>query len=161
MTLNIDEFREYLTIDKLALDDALKEQPSLLFQVSEEYETALAQRDSLKDAVATVEANLDVDIREDFEQSKAKLTEPQVKHLIASDPERNRAYKAYAAARERAGKLGALKDAFKERGYMLREMCSLYVSNYFEQASSRPTPNTDAVVYRTQRSRLAASRQQR
>lgn len=159
MPIDVDEFRQYLIIDKFALDDALKEQPSLLFQVSEAFESALARRDALKDQVSTVEAEVDVDIRESAAKTKEKVTEPQIKHLIATDHGREQAYKAYAEARALAGRLGALKEAFKERGYMLREMCSLYVSNYFEQASSRPTQNTDAAAYKQGRQRLAASRQ--
>lgn len=157
--IKIDEFREYLKFDKLALDDALKEQPSLLFEVSEAYEAAIAKRDELKDRLAVTEAQLDMDMREDFEAHKEKFTEGQIKSLIQRDPSRRDAYVRYVEAREQAGQLSALRDAFKERGYMLREMCSLFVSNYFEQASSRPTANTDATVYRTQRARLANNRQ--
>lgn len=155
MTVSIDEFRQYLTIDKYALDDALKEQPSLLFEVSDAYELAIAERDSAKDEIAVLEAEIDADIR----TGKVRCTEPQIKHIIASDPKRTKAYDNYVRLKLRAGRLGALKESFKERGHNLREMCNLFVANYFEQASSRPTPNTDAVAYKQQRARVAAARQ--
>lgn len=159
--VSIDEFRNYLAFDKFALDDALREQPSLLFAVSDAYEVALAERDTLKDAINTIEADLDAEIRDAYEEAKAKVTEPQIKHLIARDPKRRKAYDAYAIARAKAGRLNALKEAFKERGYNVRQMCELYTSNYFEQASSRPTPHTERVVSNANRQRLANARTQR
>src|SRR5215831_2966728 len=126
MSISIDAFRAYLKIDKLALDDALQHQPSLLFKVSEAYEMALAERDALKDQLVTCEANLDVSFRKQLEHSKVKYTEGSIKSLITIDKARLHNVTEYHQARRRTAQLAALKEAFKERGYMLREMCSLY-----------------------------------
>ena len=156
----IDEFRGYLKIDKLALDDALQHQPSLLFKVSEAYELALADRDTLKDQLVTCEANLDVAFRKQLDANKIKYTEGSIKSLITIDKVRLNNVTLYNQARRKAAQLMALKEAFKERGYMLREMCSLYVSNYFEQNSSRPTPDSDAIAYNQRKAKIAAARRE-
>ena len=154
--MNVDEFREYLKIDKLGLDINLSQQPSLLFAVSEACEQALALRDKLKDDIGICEANLDLTYR----QTMTNYTEGKIKSLVLTDKARRSAITAYNNQRAKAGQLLALKDAFKERGYMLREMCSLYVSNYFERNSSRPTVDTDTVAYNQRKAKIAAVRRE-
>lgn len=152
-----DDLKKHLVLDKNALDDELIHQASLLYTVSEAYEGALAERDNLKEQLATVDAQIDSTIRADEE----KQTEAAIKHLIAKHNWHRDAYLAFAEAKAKAGKLGALKDAFKERGYMLRELCSLYLSNYYTQDSVRSTQATDDASYQQRRIKMAEGRQRR
>jgi hypothetical protein len=154
MSIDVDEFREYLQINKHGLDIELSHQPTLLAKVTEEYEAALAKRDMLKDNLAICEANLDITFRRQLKE----FTEPKIKSLIISDKLRHQAYSDYHRARLRAGELLALKEGFIARGYMLRELCGLFQANYFERNSSRPTPDTDAVTYQANKAALAAAR---
>ena len=61
--MKIEEFRQYLTIDKLALDDEVVRQPSLFYEVSEAYVEAVAVRDDCKEALASVDDELDSSVR--------------------------------------------------------------------------------------------------
>ena len=66
------------------------------------------------------------------------------------------AYQAYSEARLRAARLSALKEAFISRGYLIRDLCSLHVSNYFETSSVKSTGHTDRAEYEIKRQKLAA-----
>ena len=154
----MEELKQRLQLDKHALDDELIQQASMLHTVSDAYEEAMSERDDLKEKLATADAELDQSIRDDAEEHNEKITESMIKAKIQSDVEHKKAYFAYASAKLKAGKLLALKDAFKERGYMLRELCSLYLSNYFEDNSVRATPTTENASYKRVRARLADGR---
>ena len=154
----MEDLRPRLQLDKHALDDELIQQASMLHSVSEAYEEAMAERDDLKEKLATVDAELDQSIRDDAEEHNEKLTEGTIKAKIQADVEHKKAYFLFASAKLKAGKLQALKDAFKERGYMLRELCSLYLSNYFEHNSVKPTQITENASYKRARVRLADTR---
>lgn len=154
MTVDIDEFRKYLKIDKQALDDEVMQQPALYFQVSEAYAIAVAERDALKEEVAMVDASL----YGKYRKSDPKATDTAIKSRISIEDGHQRAFSEYIEAKEYADKLGALKDAFNQRSEMLKALGRLYASNYFEQMALKPTQSTDAMVYRRQRERLTLQR---
>lgn len=155
--MKIEEFRQYLTIDKLALDDEVVRQPSLFYEVSEAYVEAVAVRDDCKEALASVDAELDSSVRKALGDSKA--TEGNIKSQIQSHKKHKTAFDQYITAKEEADKLQALKEAFQQRSYMLRDLVSLYSANYFEEGSLKPTAQQDRVVYSQQRARLASNRE--
>lgn len=159
--IKLDEFRRYLKIDKHALDDDIVQQPMLFYEVSEAYVVAAAERDGFKEALARVDAGLDAEIREELEKSDTKATEAMVKNQIQCHQDHEKAYKLYAKAKEQADLLAVMKDSFQQRGYMLRDLCQLYVANYFEESSVRGTSNTDAAVYKRRREHLGNAREQR
>jgi adenylate kinase family enzyme len=152
---DIAELKEYLKIDKHRLDEELEEQPMLLFQISEAFVQAAAERDMLKEQLATIDANLDFDVRSDY--GDKKYTEAMVKNEIQTDKKHDTAMLKYLDAKKQADLLAALKEAFQSRGYMLRDLASLYTANYYEQGSAKPTNNTNRATYsmgRQKRDRL-------
>jgi predicted nucleic acid-binding Zn-ribbon protein len=154
MPLNIEEFRQYLKIDKSSLDDEVVQQPSLFYEVSESCAEASAERDALKEQLAVVDADLDKKIRSKNE----KGTEAQIKNQIQAHPDHQKAFAEWLDAKLLADKLTALKDAFKDRSFMIRELGSLFVSNYFEEGAVRTTAAQNHDVYALRRARLAAAR---
>jgi hypothetical protein len=154
MTVDIDEFRKYLKIDKQALDDEVMQQPSLFFEVSEAYTLAVAERDALKEELALVDGSLFGGYR----KQDPKATDTLIKSKISIEKGHRAAFTEYLEAKEYADKLGALKDAFNQRSEMLKALGRLYASNYFEQMALKPTQSTDAMVYRRQRERLTLQR---
>ncbi len=157
--MNVDEFRRYLTIDKDNLDDEVTQQSTLFFNVAEAYATAATERDTLKELLGTIDAQLDGIIREELEGDK--FTEAMVKNRIQVHPNHKEAFESYLEAKQKADVLGALKDAFHTRSYLLRDLCSLALANYFETGAVKDTAVTDNAVYRRQRQRLAEAREQR
>lgn len=159
--MNIDEFRKYLEIDRSSLDDEVRRHASLLFKVSEAMVEAIAKRDYFKEHLASMDAKIDQELRADFEDKGDKYTESQIKSLILTDKERCGVNAKLLEAKAEADKLIALKDAFHQRGYMIRDLCSLYVANFYEDSSVRETSKTSDAVYTRRRARLAEGRKNR
>ena len=155
--IDIDEFRKYLKIDKLSLDDEVERQPSLFYEVSEAYAEAVGERDDDKETLAIIDAELDAQAR----NSKEKITEAQVKSYIQTNSEHQIAFDTWLESKKLADRLGALKEAFQQRSYMLRDLVSLHNSNYFEESSLRSNASEDKLVYNKQRVRLANARENR
>lgn len=153
-----ETLKERLRIDKSQLDREVSEQPVLFFDAAEAYEEAVAERDTLKEQLASIDAELDGVVRAKLEKRHDKFTEAMVKNGIQLDPKHEKAFQAYLDAKTRAGKLESMKEAFKQRNFMVRELASLYVASYFEQSSIQGTNSTDKVVYEEQRKRLASAR---
>lgn len=151
----IEEFKGYLKIDKSALDDEIIQQPQLFFEVSEAYVEAVAVRDSKKEELAQIDAELDAKYRNSLE----KATEGTIKAKIQTDKKHGTAFTAYINAKELADSLLALKEAFQQRGYMLRDLVSLHTANYYETSSARGTGQTEDFAYHRRRERLAAARE--
>lgn len=161
MTIKIEEFREYLKIDRSSLDDELMRQPTLLFKISEALVEATAKRDALKDFLVRMEAEIDQALRAKFETSGDKYTEGQIKSLILTEKSRCLTNKNFLAAKAEVDQLAALKEAFHQRGYMLRDLVSLYTANYYQIDAVRATSKVSDAVYDQRRARLAEGRRNR
>lgn len=159
MTIDLVEFRKYLQINKHALDDELIQQPSLFYEVSEAYVQAAAERDAAKEALACADAKIDGIIRD--RESDNKITETMVKNEVTLHPSHIKAFSSWLDAKLLADQLQAMKEAFQQRSYMLKDLASLYVSNYFENQSVRADAQSDAAIYRKRRERLGDARAKR
>lgn len=158
---NIQNLKHCLKIDKHALDDEIERQPSLFFDVSEAYVAAAAKRDACKEELASIDAELDAVVRKRLEDNKERITEAAVKNGIQTHADHGPAFDTYMDAKQEADLLFALKEAFQQRGYMLRDLASLYVASYYEQSSVRGDSKMDNAAYSQTRERLAAARGKR
>ena len=149
---DFSDLRAHLKIDKYALDDEIVEHPTLLAEISELCALAIAERDMLKEKWAAVDAGIDLEVRAQS-TGKKKLTEGHIKSIIQMHPDHIKSGVEYLQKRAEADQLQALKEAFHQRGYMLRDLAQLFVSNYYSTSSVRATPNTEETVYRVRRSR--------
>ena len=131
----------------------------LLFQISEAFVQAAAERDMLKEQLATTDAKLDGDIRSDL--GDIKFTEAVVKNQVQMHKKHDQAMLKYLDAKRQADLLFHLKEAFQTRSYMIRDLCSLYNANYFEEALAKGTGSTDRATYKAGRDRMAAARGRR
>jgi hypothetical protein len=152
--MKIAEFRQYLTIDKLALDEAVIHQAALFYEVSEACAEAIANRDALKEELDAADAMLDTKARRKLNDPK----EAQVKAYIRTATEHQDALLAYLDAKAEAEKLTGLKDAFKQRAQALRILADLYASNYFDDAAIKTSASQDRVVYHSTRAKMANRR---
>ena len=135
------EFPAYLNIDKDNLTEAMAAQADLFFRVGEEYAIAISEREEAKERVAIIDAELGQDSRlKKGKVGKAKeerLTESAIKDLIQINPKHLQAFEAYTATKKRAERFTALRDAFQERGRMLRDLGQLYAAGYFSITVSK------------------------
>lgn len=153
--MKIDEFKKYLEINKHNLDQEIMQHPSLLFKIADAYLEAVAERDSCKEALASTDAELDAQIREELEGEKS--TETMVKNRVQLHGHHISAYESYFDAKRRADVLGALKEAFVTRGHMLRDLVQLHTTQYWENTS---VTGADP-EHRRVRQRLAEARERR
>ena len=158
MTPTLDELKEQLAIDKGVLDDEVIRQPVLFYAISEQLTDASAERDAAKEELANVDADLDIGWRKKLAKMHPKVTESMVTTHVQSSPEHEAAFTAYLTAKTKADKLLALKEAFSQRSYMLRDLVSLYSANYYEETSIKPSKAQEASHYAATRQRMSNAR---
>lgn len=158
---DIDELKGYLRIDKTNLDDEVVHQPSLFYEISEAVVDAIAQRDALKEDLANIDADLDQETRKKVEREEKRITDTAVAKAIQRHPKHATAFSKYMAAKFKADQFLALKEAFVQRGYMLRDLCQIYVAGYYEKTSIQGSSATDTVVYTKRRQQMAEARANR
>lgn len=153
MTIDIEEFKKYLVIDKNSLDQEIIQHPELLFHIAEACIEAASERDARKEILAMTDATIDAEVRDEAD----KITEAAVKNRIQVHAKHVEAWTSYAEAKQRADVLSALRDSFSTRGFMLRDLVQLHVSGYWENNS---VTGQDP-AYRRTRQRLADARERR
>lgn len=138
LRLNIlTEFRNYLKIDKDALSEAMAEQADLFFRVGDACANANSEREEAKEHLSTVDSELGQSFRGGKKKDDLKITEGSVKDLIQTNQRHQEAFEVYLEAKKRAEQLVALRDAFQERGRMLRDLGNLYATGYFTVTASK------------------------
>lgn len=157
--IDLEEFRGYLLIDKLALDIVVSEQASLFERVGDAFTDAAAERDACKEDLATIDAQLDSSIRKKL--GDQKVTEAVIKHRIQNARAHKEAFQKWLDAKVKADKLGNLKEAFHQRSYMIRELAALYVANYYDESSVKGTAKTDNAAYHRTKKRMEEERERR
>lgn len=161
MNINLADLKQHLAIDKSMLDDEVVRQPSLFYAVSEVLTDAIALRDGAKEELAAVDAKMDGIWRSKLSKIHDKVTEKMVQNWVQNSSEHEKAFDAYLEAKTHADKLLALKEAFQQRSYMLRDLVSLYSANYYEASSIKPTKATEASQYNANRARMSNAREAR
>jgi hypothetical protein len=147
-----------LLIDKYLLDQELVENPGLVQTIGDELADAIAVRDTLKEVLATVDAELDSIVREELEQAKKKATESVVAAAIQLHPRHKRAFEEFNEAKLLAAKAASLEKAISSRADNLKVLADLYKSGYFAINATRDTATTREAQYKLMRERLAETR---
>ncbi len=146
-----------LLIDRNDLDNELINNPSFIQEVCDEAAEAIAYRDAMKEALDTVDAELDADIRE-VTSKTAKMTEAAIKTTIQIHPEHKKAFTAYNQAKLKAAKAAGLERAAETRGKAIEALSRLYASGYFAIDSTKRSPATQEAQYNKSREALANQR---
>lgn len=131
-----------LKIDQHALDEALIQQPDLFYRVSKELTLAVSRRDLAKQELEELIAELGNDVRVTAVRNEEKVTEGGIKEKVTMDNSVKRAEREMLSHSRIVGQLTALKDAYVQRSYMLKDLAGLYVANYYtDSAGSGRDPN--------------------
>lgn len=152
----VAELERELRIDKFGLDDALEQHSDLFYRVSKALTLENSRRDALKQEIAELEAEADETVRAEAERFKEKLTETECKMRARLLPKVKGANQDLLRANRRCGELAALKEAFTQRSYAIKELVSLYVAAYFgdhsasgkNSAASSSIKDRDAAIAR-------------
>lgn len=129
-----DDFRALemaLAIDENALNEALCAQPDLFYRVSKAYALQMSRRDAAKQALQDAEAAADLAERDAAQREDRKVTEGEIKARVQIDPQVAAARARLASLGEEVAKLSALKEAFQQRSYALKDLAGLYIANYY------------------------------
>jgi len=126
-----DEYQRALKIDKDELDRHLVEQPEIFYRISKKLADCISERDAAKENLAVIDAHLDVRLRREASEDGTKLTENSLRAAIQTHKEHLDEHDNYLGSIQEASEWAALKDAFQQRAYMLRELVALYIAGYY------------------------------
>lgn len=135
------ELQDALRIDKHNLDEELIRQPEIFYRVSNLSVRASAEVSSLQQQIDNLKAELDGRIRDQAESKngnagkKEKLKEKEIALRIASSPKMQTLQNKLIRVKEEANSLSALKEAFIQRSYALKDLTALYAAQYWVQES--------------------------
>lgn len=126
------QFKSKLRIDKNNLDGELVIQSQTFYEISERLTWAKAERDEIKRECDELAAEL----KSVIFQENPKLAATKADSLVKKDEDFIELYKERKEADRIVGMWEALVEAFKSRGYMLRQLADLYVANYYSPTSA-------------------------
>lgn len=133
----LNRLEKGLRIDEHALDEALMDQPDLLYDVSKHLALLISRRDAAKQELATVEAWVDGVLRRAAREQDSKSTEAEIKARLRVDSRVVEATEVYLRLSHAAGQFAALKEAFQQRGYALKDLVALHLASYYGEVSVR------------------------
>lgn len=133
---DVRELEAALRIDEHALEEALRDQPETFYRVAKGLALEISRRDGAKQALQDAEFAADLRVRGQAEKQEKKITEGEVRARVHGDDEVVFAREEYARLCESAGKLAALKEAFQQRSYALKDMVGLYIANYYSASEN-------------------------
>lgn len=127
----VAEHEQYLIIDKHDLERSCREQPNVFYSVARELALAVSRRDAAKQNIQIVEGKVDGNVRRIAQRKDEKITEREVDAKKRNDSEYVEAVTLYMRLNHAVNILSALKEAFQQRSYVLKEMVTLYVQEYY------------------------------
>jgi len=113
--------------DTKLLNNCLVEQPVLFQEVSAIYAKYLAEKDYLYAEYKREYGRLFVE----YKRSGEKVTEKMIDSLIVNTESYIDIKNKYLKKLEEVNKWAALKEAFAQRNYMLKELSNLFSTNYY------------------------------
>lgn len=123
----LDQYRNMLRPNKHRLDDELEMHSEMHEQIGREV-TKLAAR--VRDAEATLKKT-EARIADDYREDGEKLSVEAVKAKVLRHRDRQEAWDRLQRAIVDHAEWEGLLDAWKTRGFNIRDLCSLYVASYF------------------------------
>lgn len=137
-----EELKSYLEIDKFALDDEISTQAVLYQQVAEFHARCVSKRDAAYENVKVVDAGVGWDLKVEANKQGIKVTEATVAGQVLLSIEHKEAVDAHLKLKEQTDRNAALKDAFNQRCYMLKELGELFIAGYYSEISVKKTQSS-------------------
>jgi hypothetical protein len=153
---DIASWETMLQIDENDLDGALLKHPDIFYRVSKALVLQISRRDALKQNCDEVESRVELQIRQDAAEQQQRMREGEVESLKSTNAEVQRVRGELLNAKRTVGLLEALKEAFTQRSYVLKELVALWIANYYSESSSGAANNQrrDQLAERTRAARL-------
>ncbi len=136
LSKTLADLEKGLQIDEHALNECLIEQPQIYWQVAKQHAISVSERDAAKQNLAEVEAEVDLEIRQEAARLDAKgPTEKAIECGKRLDKRVIKAVDELQKLNHEVNLFAALKDAFQSRGYVLKDLTQLFIANYYSESS--------------------------
>lgn len=132
---SLESLKEGLLIDKWSLDEELIRQPSMYWNISDIVVKSINLRDTHKNLIDEAISEVDALIRAEALASGDKLTETALKARVDASPRIVKMRRNYLELKLQADAYAALKEAYAQRAYVLKDLVALYTSGYFQTSS--------------------------
>lgn len=132
-----EEFESRLRINENSLDRELVEHAELYWHVSKGRNLAFSLRDSQKKLVDEVEGRAASRIRKKAVADGTKITEAKVAERVPRDEELKAAQERLIELNREANDWDSLREAIKQRGYMLTALVEMVVAGHFAKNAVR------------------------
>ena len=137
--LTLEEATDLLKIDPNRLDDVCIQQSVIFDEVAERHAYAVSDRDSLKDELAKTTSKIAGELRANAAQTGDKITEKAIESKVHLDKRHIQANEDYLEAKLDADLWGIKKDATLQRSSMIKRMCELLISGYYQASTIKGT----------------------
>lgn len=155
--LTLEEAKNNLQFNKYELDTAVSTHAILYYEISENLAESVSLRDEAKNLLESEYAEISMFVRNDLKNNGEKVTEEIVKQLTLNSPNYKKSFDKYLDAKFIADEWLAMKEAYVQRGYMLKMMGDLYVTNYFSDITIKGG-NLEEASVADSRAKMNASR---
>jgi hypothetical protein len=162
-----NEVRINLRIDEDDLDRCLIAQPEYFYQAAMASTAANSTRDFLELELKELSAQLDGDIRAEFTSLETKYSEASIANQLRTLPRIKEKQRACLAARKAADEAQALKEAYIQRSYALKDLSANQRSRLTDlgidggSGGNTRRAAADRISDRVDATRLGRDRQQR
>lgn len=156
-----EELEEALKIDRDDLDSCLVDQPGYFYHVAEAVAQANAERDTIKLELEEQTAILDKEVRKNALNAEEKITEAGIQNRLRTMPKIKELQLAYLDARTEADRWAALKEAYQQRSFMLRELVALHLASFHNLSVERGAVAARHQLGEYNRQTIEASRRER
>ena len=158
--IDLEEAQRSLRIAKDAIDEAIMEQPTLFYAVSDMLVFTKEEKDTAKLARDRVEAGVSHKLRTSLNREGTKFTESALREQVTLDRDYDNAQCAYLSALSEVTAWEHMKEAYSQRGFMIRELARLWTSNFYGE-NSVIGGNTSDIAASSNRSRMSIDRKER
>lgn len=154
-----DELKNYLEIDKDALDECLMEQAKLYEEAGEAVADAEKNLEMRELGLEELIAKTDKDVRETAAVAGSKITESAVKAEITDDPQVKDLSRKVIELRHTSKLWRAMERSFSQRAEMLKKLVDLHIRTTYGYSIESSTGQARGAVVGAdaERNRAAAS----
>lgn len=131
MSSTREQLRERIKINKNDLDSELVNQADYYYQAGMDHATKASRLAYLDEEGERLRAVLDKKIRLESADDEKKPTETQIKSRIDSTSKWQEHIKLYLEAKQEAAESLALKEAYSQRSYALKDLVQLHLAQYY------------------------------
>jgi hypothetical protein len=156
----LEIFRERLIINENDLNTEVSQQAELFFQVAQISAIKSNYKESAKYDLERSYSEVSLSIRQECLKDKAiKMTEALIDQLVKSDEKYILAQKYYLDTKKEADEWSALKEGFQSKGFLLKELCNLFIAGYYTSTNIKTAENkVSDLEYEKNKSKLRTRR---